>query len=950
MSDDWRADVARAIADRAAVDWDALDVPGRASTDPALVDELRILEHVARVHTLSPADSAERVASPSLDVLPAEWGPLTVLEHIGRGTFGDVYRAHDRRLDRMVALKILRRQQPAAATAVIAEACLLARVSHPNVVTVYGAERIGGQVGVWMSLIDGPTLEDELGTRGPFDPLTVAGIGLDLCSALDAVHRAGVVHHDVKAQNVMRAADGRIVLADFGAGSDAAELGTATAVDLAGTPLYLAPEVLAKHPASPQSDIYSLGVVLFHLLTGSFPLVGHTIDDLRQAHAAGLRRRVRDLRPDVPPRLSRIVDRCLAPNPADRFQEIGGVAQALRGASGRAWTARRALMTATVVLTVVGVLFALWRDGRSQLVLPAGPASTSADVLSLRRILDRGSTSVSEDGRYLVFGPFVQDLASGVRRRWQPEAETGSLGLGSAISRDGTQVAYEWCTVFQKCELRVRPLNSANTADSRRLSSAPDPDVRLRPADWSPDGQWVLVEKSHTDGAGEIGVLSVHDGSWRVLTSIDWRGSTTFFSPDGRAFAFDVPASDTESQRDIFVMASDGSGRVRVVGGPANDVLMGWSPDGHSLLFASNRSGTTDLWAVPVSDRRAPGTPGRLKADIGKVRSVGMTKTGSLYLRTPANEVDIEVVSIDLRSGRAVGAAARPPQSVAGTNLEPAWSPDGTRLAYVSRRDGDGLAGTIAIYSVSTRDLRELPPLKLVRAQGLSWAPDGRSLAFTAVDLKGRFGLFRVDVNIGDVSPIAHPISLTFEGPFWSPDGKRLYFHPIDGAIHEWDTTLGSQRTIIPAPTADAWRNLGPISVSPDGRWIASYARPADLLQSVVIRPVDGGESREILRLSDGEFDVMPMPWAPTSDAVIVRKFATLRNVPSRGGELWLIPLNGRAPRKLDVDLSAAVEGQLGKIRLSPNGKQLAYVVGRSYQTETWVLENFLPTGTGAQK
>ena len=947
MSADWHADVAQAIADRAAVDWEALE--GNASIDPALLDELRVLAEVARVYT-APLDAAEPVASPSLDVLPAQWGPLTVLEHIGRGTFGDVYRAHDPRLDRTVALKILRHRQPAKATAVIAEARLLARVSHPNVVTVYGAERIGGQVGVWMSLIDGPTLEDELCTKGPFDPLTVVGIGLDLCAALEAVHRAGVVHHDVKAQNVMRAADGRIVLTDFGAGSDVSELGTTAAGDLTGTPLYLGPELLAEHPASPQSDIYSLGVVLFHLLTGSFPLVGRTLDDLRQADAAGQRRRVRELRPDVHTHLSRVVDRCLAPNPADRFQNVAAVAQALRGASGLAWTAPRALTTATVVLTIVAVSFGLWRNGRSDLVPPAGRESTSADVLSLRRILDRGSMSVSEDGRFLVGGGFVQDLASGEQRRWHAESESGGLGLGSAISRDGTQVAYEWCTAFQQCDLRVRPLNSGSTGASRRLLRHQDPAVRLRPADWSADGQSILVEKSRADGTREIGLVAVQDGSLRVLTPIDWRGSTAFFSPEGRVFAFDVPAGDTESQRDIFVMAIDGGGPIPAVVGATNDVLMGWSPDGGYLLFASNRSGSTDLWAMPVSAGRAHGIPQRLKADIGNVRSVGITKTGALYLRTPANEVDIEFVSIDLTSGRHVGTPTRPLQSVAATNLEPAWSRDGKALAYISRRAGDGLAGTIAIYSVITGELRELPSLKLAWAQGLSWAPDGRSLAFTAVSLQGQCGLFRVDVNTGDVSPIAHPIPLTYEGPSWSPDGKRLYFHPVNGAIYEWDITLGRQRTIRPAPTAHAWRNLGPISVSPDGRWIASYEAPRGLLQAVVIRAVEGGESREIFKLSDGEFDVLPMPWTPTSDAVVVRKFARPRSAPTRGGELWLIPVNGSAPRKLDVDLSGAVDGQLGKIRLSPDGKQLAYVVGRSYKTETWVLENFLPQGVGAQK
>jgi Tol biopolymer transport system component len=491
-------------------------------------------------------------------------------------------------------------------------------------------------------------------------------------------------------------------------------------------------------------------------------------------------------------------------------------------------------------------------------------------------------------------------------------------------------------------------LRAGDVGPWRTLLRDPDPGVRVQPADWSPDGQSILVERSQAGGPREIGIVARHNGFFRALAPIDWRGSTAFFSPDGRTVAFDVPAGDSESQRDIFVMTVDGAERIPAIVSPANDVLMGWSPDGNHLLFTSNRSGATDLWAAPLSNRRAHGNPERLKTGIGNVRSLGMTTAGSLYFRTPANEVDIEIASVDVSSGRRVSAPSRPPQSIPGTNLEPAWSPDGRLLAYVSRRAGDDLAGTIAIYSVTTRELRELSPLKLAWVQGLSWAPDGRSLAFTAVDLKGRSGLFRVDVNTGDVSPIAYPIPLTFQGPFWSPDGKRLYFQPNDRAIHEWDTTLGRQRTIIPAPTA--WRNLGPISMSPDGRWIASYDRPADLLQAVVISAVDGGESREIFRLSEGELDVIPMPWTPMSDAVIVRKFAESPSRATRGGELWLIPLDGGPPRRLDVDLGAAVPGQLGKIRLSPDGRQLAFVVGKSYQTETWVLENFLPPDVGARK
>jgi hypothetical protein len=264
----------------------------------------------------------------------------------------------------------------------------------------------------------------------------------------------------------MRAADGRIVLADFGAGSDGSEPGAAAGGDRTGTPLYLATEVLAKHPASPQSDIYSLGAVLFHLLTGSFPLVGRTIDDLRQAHAAGERRRLRGVRPDVPARLSRIVGRCLAPNPADRFQDVAAVAQALRGAGGRAWTARRALTTAAVLLTVVGVSFAFARYSRSPLA-PPGPPSTSAETLSLRRVLSQGSTSVSEDGRYILRGAFVRDLVSGAERRWRPADEMDEAVVDPRMSREACRCAGSTAPVGSRHQPRAGVVAGWSTARLR---------------------------------------------------------------------------------------------------------------------------------------------------------------------------------------------------------------------------------------------------------------------------------------------------------------------------------------------------------------------------------------------------------------------------------------------------------------------------------------------------
>ena len=147
------------------------------------------------------------------------WGQLILRSYIGRGSFGDVYRAWDPRLDREVALKLLTPPatgETARSSKVISEGRALARVRHPNVVTVYGADQIGGRIGVWMEFVEGRTLAQRIAADGPLAPAETAAIGADLARALAAVHKAGLLHRDVKAQNVICEAGGRIVLTDFG--------------------------------------------------------------------------------------------------------------------------------------------------------------------------------------------------------------------------------------------------------------------------------------------------------------------------------------------------------------------------------------------------------------------------------------------------------------------------------------------------------------------------------------------------------------------------------------------------------------------------------------------------------------------------------------------------------------------------------------------------------------
>jgi serine/threonine-protein kinase len=334
-------DVAIHIADGAPIDWSAV-ASSATSGEAEVVAYLRALERIAQVHSsgsIAGSSYESVIGATSLPVdhthAPVAWGPLTIIEKVGRGTYGDVYRARDPRLDRPVALKLLRRRERGAEaleSAVIEEGRLMARVRHPNVVTVYGAERIEGRVGLWMEFVGtGRTLEDELRARGPFPAADVAAVGRDLAAALGAVHRAGLLHRDVKAQNAMRDAEGRIVLTDFGAGHQVEEDSGALDHGLAGTPLYLAPEVLNGAPASVASDLYSLGVVLFHIATASFPVRGRTMTEIRRAHDSGQRRGVAPERPDLPSWLADVIDTLIESNPRARFTTAADVEAALAG-------------------------------------------------------------------------------------------------------------------------------------------------------------------------------------------------------------------------------------------------------------------------------------------------------------------------------------------------------------------------------------------------------------------------------------------------------------------------------------------------------------------------------------------------------------------------------------------------------------------------------------------
>ena len=289
------------VADGTPIDWARTRKEAEDDADKAVIEALETVAKVSECHR------------------GTSWGPLEIIERVGEGAHAEVFRAWDPNLGREVALKLYEGEhEPARLDRALEEARLLAQLKHRNIVDVYGAERIGSKLGIWMELVVGHTLSQVLERLGPFDWRAAALCGMDLCSAVAAVHARGLVHADIKAQNVMREEGGRIVLVDFG-------LGQRLRHGRAGPPASephsdAAPEVFAGGSVSVASDIYSLGVLLYHLVTGRFPVDGKTVADIRAAHEQHLFTPLGDVRTELPPSFRAVVEQALRPEPSERYR------------------------------------------------------------------------------------------------------------------------------------------------------------------------------------------------------------------------------------------------------------------------------------------------------------------------------------------------------------------------------------------------------------------------------------------------------------------------------------------------------------------------------------------------------------------------------------------------------------------------------------------------------
>ena len=919
------AAIARAVADGTEVDWSAeLE---RAADRAGAVRQLQVLATIQHA-----AGSASTVGA------HARWGPLLVFERIGQGSFGTVYRARDRRLARDVALKLIPSGESTSAGDVIEEGRLLAKVRHPNVLTVFGAEEIDGQIGIWTELVNGRTVADIVRRDGPLPWPRAARITADVCAAVAAVHSGGLIHRDIKAQNVMLASDSRVVLMDFGAGLDVAQSAEYLIGQTPGTPMYTAPEVWAGAPASAQSDVYAIGVLFFFLLTGRFPVEARTAAELESLVRAGRRPVWDSVRTRLPDNCAEIIDRALAVAPRNRYQTAGALEADLvdtvngRGSSG---THRRmtAGLHAALLVSAAALLFT---------VLPHGSSHASSEPTSTKlTFLSNALSMPSPDGRFFPFergGRLSEWLVASGRTEtlpWRP-ATPGWI-VAAVPSHDGRRIA-----VMRQTADEVYELDVVRRDEERASVVSPSTDAnQMLPIQWSADDRQLLAWIVRKNRRPLLALLDPSTAATRILREFAVKPYGASLSPDRRFIAFDQPAGSDQGTRDVFVAPVDGGPAVAIAAHPADDTRPFWTSDGRGLVFTSARSGSTAEWFVRIESGAAIDEP-RLIARLPPGSApLSLADDGSLFYFVRTNDIDVYTVPIDLPQRKQSGPAARVDPAITGGRSLPAWSADSRYLSYLSTNAAG--QDVFNVLEWSSRAVRSVP-LPLTRHwDQVKWAPDGSCVMFAGIDVQNRRGFFCMDAHTGG----AHPLWL-LPGPgderlppfdFFGRDAF-IYFDTQRGLVVR-ERASGAERLLIALD--EAIRPTGSFRVSPDGRSIAFNAllghgprqRPA-----LAVKPLDGN-ARILVEAPPGQSTLL-QAWSPDSKSLLFTRF-TPGPDPSRiTYRLETLDVASRVERNVDVSVPAFTSGH--ELAVRPDGTVIAYAHFTNVAlVELWRMQHLLP-------
>jgi len=857
---------------------------------------------------------------------------------IGAGGMGQVYRAHDSKLGRDVAIKIL---PPAVANdserlkRFEREARLLASLNHPNIGAIYGLETLpagdassSDQPALILEFIDGVSLGDHMrrlsrARDGAARVREALHIARQIVDGLDAAHERGIIHRDLKPANIRISTQGIAKVLDFGLAKAATEADRAVDVDLSqsltitgaytragvilGTAAYMSPEQARGLPLDKSTDIWSFGCVLCEMLTDHLAFEGDTLSDLI---VAILEREPNFTRLPVstPANIRRLLQRCFEKDVRRRIRDIADARAELDEALSPSSAAYEVLAKPTSPTP--------WRMPSRRLalgaVLVAGVASAAgwfasrqmaAPAPSFDRVVRLVSTPahefspvISPDGKWVAYlsnarGPtdvWVKFIAGGEPANLTATAniivQANDYIAGLDVSPDGTQIALQ---------AQGKEQGQTNTTWLIPAPLGGVPRRALQPGDsglqWSPDGKRIVFVRTGGPLGDALVVADPEGQNEHVVAKREGAQHMHWprWSADGRFIYFNHgPQNFNMEPTEIFRVAATGGPIERVVVTARRAVFPFLSTDGRGLIYAANPDSVDlRLWWRDLKS----GRDGRLTTGVGEYTHPNLSRDGRRLVGTVI-DAHQSLEKITIAFDRAV--SLEPLTDGYSGDIDPVWSPDGTRLVFSTSRTGNR-----TLWSANAR-VKEAVPLTSGVAidERPAFSSDGRRIAFVS-DRGGQRGVWIVNSDGGSPRLVAH--ADVVDTISWSPDGRRLvYATPIGDAPGLMIMNVADGTTArLPTPmaaTAPAWSVDDVIAyVEPRGGDRGAFAtliRPDG--QRVNASPLDGPR---VPFIANGL-----MAWSPDG-----KRLAAAALSGAAAGSVWIVEPNNPAPYKKLMDLPA---------------------------------------------
>jgi len=831
-------------------------------------------------------------------------GPYEIQSLIGAGGMGEVYRAHDSRLERTVAIKVL----PASYSAdrdrlqrFAQEARAAAALNHPNILSIFDIGDHQGSPYVVSELLEGETLRDCL-KRGQLSIRKAIDYALQVARGLGAAHDKGIVHRDLKPENLFITNDGRVKILDFGlakltrpelarGSGDAPTIQAVTEPGVVmGTVGYMSPEQVRGKDADARSDIFSFGAILYEMISGKRAFRGETAADTMSAILKEEPPELTETTINVPPALERIVRHCLEKNPAQRFHSISDIAfglEVLTGISpattsgkqaiGPAYEPRRWLLPVVGAIVLCAALAVVYLAGQRV----ASPSIPHFHRLTFRRgtIL---SARFSPDGQTIIYGAALEGRPIELFTTRFDSTDSRALGFEKtqllSVSPNGE-------LAVNMDQRQTSPFTAAGTLGRVPLAGGAPREVAedVSWADWTPDGSDIAIAKLTARSIHlefPVGKIIYQPRGWI---------SHVRFSPRGDLIAI---ADHVANGDDGRVVILDRNGNVKIASSFFITVQgLAWSPDQKEVLFTASKEGSSRaLYAMNLSGKE------RLVLRVPGVLTVqDITRNGRALLTVESDHFGILGFRDGDRNERDL--------SWFDWSLISDVSPDGKQLIFFESGEGVG-----SNYSVFMRGMDGSPAVRLGSGDFPSLSPDGKWVA--ALNLASPAQIELLPTGAGQPRVITND-SLEHTRVRWAPTGRAILFTASD-ANHAprsyWmDVDSGKMRAVTPEGT------LG-LLVSPDGKFV--LARDSE--RKRWLYPLEGGDPQPFTAAIDLDDDVID--WEKDGKSILVMKYGT----PAKVVRVYL-----GSPKVQEVKTLAASDPAgvvtIGGARFSADRKSYAY-------------------------